>query len=77
MDEKILNELKDMKKLMVYQLLALGVTPKGVSKLTGVSEKRIRNQFPMNQIFGMMNLDARKPLECGGGNKIIVSSPHD
>ncbi|MCX6710515.1 MAG: hypothetical protein NTZ02_00310 [Candidatus Woesearchaeota archaeon] len=50
MDEKIVTELKELKKLMMYQLLALGVTPKGISKISGVSEKRIRNQFPLSEI---------------------------
>lgn len=50
MNRKILDELKEIKKLMMLQLLATGITPKGVSKIIGVSEKRIRNQFPMSEI---------------------------
>ena len=50
MDEKILNELKEIKKLMCFQLLALGVTPKGIAKMLGLSEKRVRNMFPMIEV---------------------------
>ncbi|MDO8740353.1 MAG: helix-turn-helix domain-containing protein [Candidatus Woesearchaeota archaeon] len=52
MDEKILNELKEIKKLMCFQLLASGVTPKGIAKMLGLSEKRVRNMFPVKEIRG-------------------------
>lgn len=50
MEKEILNELREIKRLIAYQLLAAGITPKGLSKIIGVSEKRVRNQFPMKEI---------------------------
>ncbi len=50
MDQKILDELKDIKKLMCFQLLASGVTPKGIAKILKISEKRVRDMFPVKEI---------------------------
>ena len=36
----------------MYQLLATGVSPKGVASLVGVKEKRIRDQFLIKEIKG-------------------------
>ena len=55
MEKDILNELKEIKKLLMYQLLATGVSPKGVANLVGVKEKRIRDQFLIKEIKGIKN----------------------
>ena len=52
MEKDILNELKEIKKLLMYQLLAVGVSPKGLASLVGVKEKRIRDQFLVKEIKG-------------------------
>jgi len=52
MEKDMLNELKDIKKLLMYLLLATGVSPKGLASIAGVTEKRIRNQFLINEIRG-------------------------
>jgi len=52
MEKDIINELKEIKKLMIYQLLATGVSPRGIASVVGLSEKSIRNQFPLKGIKG-------------------------
>jgi hypothetical protein len=50
MNDKILKELKEIKSILLFQSLAAGITPKGLARLIKVSEKRIRNQFPLGEI---------------------------
>jgi len=50
MEKDAITELKEIKKLMIYQLLAAGVPPKGIAKLVGLSEKSIRNQYTLKGI---------------------------
>ncbi len=55
MEQDVLKELKEIKKLLMYQLLAMGVSPRGVASLVGVKEKRIRDQFLIKEIREIKN----------------------
>lgn len=50
MNKKLFDELGDIKKLLVLQLIRDGATSSDIAVALGVSSGRVRQMFPMNKL---------------------------